>query len=104
MIEEKVARQASDHNKLAEICTRIIQLSFDHKEFLKLREFLLVLCKRRGQAKKPVVDMVALCQNTLFDKLPSREEKYSMLKTLREASEGKMFLEREYSQVTKLLC
>ena len=27
-----------------------------------------------------------------------------MLKTLREASEGKMFLEREYSQVTKLLC
>ena len=48
--------------------------------------------------------MVALCQHTLFDKLPSRDEKYSMLKTLREASEGKMFLEREYSQVTKLLC
>ena len=41
--------------------------------------------------------MVALCQNTLFNLLPSRDEKYAMLKTLREASEGKMFLEREYS-------
>ena len=26
MLEEKVARQASDHNKLAEICTRIVSL------------------------------------------------------------------------------
>ena len=58
MIEEKAARQVSDHVKLAEICTRIIQLSFDNKEYNKMREFLLTLCKRRGQAKKPVVEMI----------------------------------------------
>lgn len=58
---------------------------------------MLVLTKRRGQAKKPIVDMVSLCQKTFFDQLPSRQEKYKMLETLREASEGKMFLEREYS-------
>jgi hypothetical protein len=33
----------------------------------------------------------------VFDKLPSREERYKMLETLKEASEGKMFLEKEYS-------
>ena len=65
---------------------------------------MLVLCKRRGQAKKPVVEMVSLCQKTLFDKLPSKQEKYKMLENLREASEGKMFLEREYSQATMTLC
>jgi len=104
MLEEKEARQVSDHNKLAEICTRIIQMSFDANELTKLREFLLQLCKRRGQAKKPVVEMVALCKDTLFEKLPTRAEKYKMLESLREACEGKMFLEREYSQSTMTLC
>jgi len=69
-----------------------------------MREFLLVLCKRRGQAKKPVVEMIALCQKTLFDKLPSRDERYKMLEAIREACEGKMFLEREYSQSTMTMC
>ena len=69
-----------------------------------MREFLIQLCKRRGQAKKPIVEMVNLCQNTLFEKLGSRTEKYKMLETLREACEGKMFLEREYSQATMKLC
>ena len=40
-------------------------------------------------------------KNEVLDKLPSREERYKMLDTLKEASEGKMFLEREYSQVVQ---
>ncbi len=79
-------------------------MTFDKCELTKLREFLQVLCKRRGQAKKPVVDMVALCQKDLFEKLPNRAEKYKMLESLREACEGKLFLEREYSQATMSLC
>jgi 26S proteasome regulatory subunit N5 len=39
--------------------------------------------------------------DAVLNKLPSRDERYRMLETLREASEGKMFLEREYSQVTR---
>jgi hypothetical protein len=34
----------------------------------------------------------------------SREETYNFLTTLREVTEGKMILEREYSIVTKMLC
>ena len=48
--------------------------------------------------------MVELCQKTLFEKLPTRAEKYKMLEAIREAAEGKMFLEREYAQATKSLC
>lgn len=36
--------------------------------------------------------------------MPTREEKYNMLQTVRDASDGKMFLEREYAQSTKWLC
>jgi 26S proteasome regulatory subunit N5 len=39
--------------------------------------------------------------DAVLNKLPSREERYKMLEALKEASEGKMFLEREYSQVTR---
>lgn len=48
--------------------------------------------------------MVDMCQNKLFEKLPTRSDKYKMLEALREAGEGKMFLEREYSQATMTLC
>ena len=36
--------------------------------------------------------------------MPNREEKYNLLNTLREASDGKMFLEREYANCTRQLC
>lgn len=32
-----------------------------------MREFLLMLCKRRGQAKKPVTEMIALCMDTFMN-------------------------------------
>lgn len=63
---------------------------------------MIILIKRRGQAKRPIQDMVQWCMSDeVLNKLPSREERYRMLESLREASEGKMFLEREYSQATK---
>ena len=75
-----------------------MRLAFDHHDLPHLREFMLMLIKRRGQAKKPITDMVQWCMSdAVLNKLPSREERYKMLDALREASEGKMFLEREYS-------
>jgi 26S proteasome regulatory subunit N5 len=61
------------------------------------------LIKRRGQAKKAIIDMVQwVMSDAVLNKLPSREERYKMLDALKEASEGKMFLEREYAQVTRM--
>ena len=77
-----------------------MQLTFDEGDYPRLREFLIQLVKRRGQAKKAVTDMVALVQGTLLEKLPTREEKFMTLESLREACEGKMYTEREYSQCT----
>ena len=68
-----------------------------------MREFLIQLVKRRGQAKRAVTDMVALVQKTLLGDMPSREEKFTTLESLREACEGKMYTEREYSQCTVML-
>jgi hypothetical protein len=44
--------------------------------------------------------MVAIVMKEILPNLPTREDKFTMLETLREATDGKMFLEREYSQCT----
>lgn len=103
MIQEKQARQDNDSFKGSEICCKILQAAFDEKDYVRLREWLIVLCKRRAQSKKATTDMVQLCANTFKDKLPSRDERFTMLNTLRTATEGKIFLEREYSQSTREL-
>ena len=64
-----------------------------------MREWMLQPCRRRGQGKKAITDMTALMM-TFLEKLPSREEKFTMLECLREACEGKMYTEREYSECT----
>jgi 26S proteasome regulatory subunit N5 len=81
-----------------------LRLAYDQRDFVKLREFLLILTKRRGQAKKPIVDMVQLLINEFLPLMPTREEKYNLLSNLREATDGKMFLEREFANSTKWLC
>jgi hypothetical protein len=47
--------------------------------------------------------MVKLCIEKYLPALPSREETFNMLTVLRESTEGKMFLEREYAVCTKQL-
>jgi 26S proteasome regulatory subunit N5 len=47
--------------------------------------------------------MVQLCHSKFLPLLPSQEEVFNMLTTLREVSEGKMILEREYAQCTQQL-
>jgi len=80
-----------------------LRYAFDRHEYGRVREWLLMLCKRRGQAKKSTVDMIDLVMNTFLNQLPTREEKFTFLQTLREACEGKMFLEREYASCTRKL-
>jgi hypothetical protein len=77
-----------------------LNLALTHREYARVREFLLLLTKRRGQLKKPTTDMVQWAQSKV-ESMPSREEKIAMLDCLNQASEGKMFLEREYSQIVK---
>ena len=66
-----------------------------------MREFILFLTKRRGQAKKAIAEMIQLAV-TFIDKMTTREEKFSLISTIREATEGKIFVEVEYARCTKL--
>jgi len=46
--------------------------------------------------------MVTICLNEFLEKLPSKEERFHMLSSLRDAAQGKMYLEREYANTTRM--
>lgn len=75
-------------------------MAFDQKEYKYLREFMVLLVKRRGQAKKAITDMIQQVI-TYIDKMPTREEKFNLIQTLREVTDGKIFVEVEYARCTK---
>jgi len=102
MVQEKKCRQENDTFKGSELCCKILQMAYDKKDYVHLKQWLVLLVKRRAQAKRATTDMINLCMNTFLDKLPSTEERMAMLATLREASEGKIFLEREYANCTRM--
>lgn len=76
-------------------------MSFDEKEYKHLRDFIILLTKRRGQAKKAITDMIQQAM-TYLDKMPTREEKFNLINTLREATDGKIFVEVEYARCTRI--
>ena len=65
-----------------------------------MRELVILLCKRRGQSKRATQEMMDLGMNKILPLLTTRASKLQMLETLREATDGKMFLEKEYASCT----
>lgn len=78
-IEEKKARHDGTAEESSAICQKILNFAFDKGEIVRTREFLLMLCNRRGQSQKASTDMFKLVTDNFIDKLPNREEKFKML-------------------------
>jgi len=99
-IEEKKARSEADANKISQICCQIIKFCFESNEMDRLREFLLSLSKKRSQSKKAITDYIRTGIE-LLEKMPE-QEKMKTLETLREITEGKLFLEVEYARCSRM--
>lgn len=63
---------------------------------------MLLIVKKRGQAKKAITEMIQLVVS-FIDKMPTRLNKMNLIQTIREATEGKFFVEVEYANCTRLL-
>jgi 26S proteasome regulatory subunit N5 len=98
-IEEKKARHDNDAIRISEICQRVVQIAFDNREFKHLNKFMLALTKKRGQAKKAITEMIQLCV-TFIEKMPTRMEKLDLIQAVREATEGKFYVEIEFARCT----
>jgi len=101
LVLEKKTRMASDGISTSKLVCAVCQLCYDAKEWGKLREYIVLLSKKRGQLKRPVTDMVHLAMGWIDAQ--TKEKKVELIETLNEITDGKIFVEVEKARLTKIL-
>ena len=102
---EKTARLGGDIAGTTELCTAMVEMCFEAKQFTQLNETLQMLAKRRAQVKEAVGAMVRKGSEYAMDDaaLPDDATRLALIEALRAVSEGKMFVEVERARLTRKL-
>ena len=99
--EEKVTRLENEFEKNRTICKRILEILHsrnDFENFLKLFEYLT---QRRNQSRESIISMVKHCINEILPNLKNNKDSSDLLNTIIRVTEGKIFVEYEYSQAIR---
>ena len=99
--EEKVTRLENEFEKNRNICKKILEIIYgrnDFQNFLKLFEYLT---QRRNQSRESIISMVKHCINDIFPNLKNNKDQSDLLNTIIKVTEGKIFVEYEYSQAIR---
>ena len=99
--EEKATRLENEYEKNRGICKNILEIIHgrnDFQNFLKLFEYLT---QRRNQSRESIISMVKYCINDILPNLKTNKESSDLLNTIIKVTEGKIFVEYEYSQAIK---
>ncbi|GAA5839483.1 hypothetical protein JCM3766R1_003558 [Sporobolomyces carnicolor] len=104
---EKQARNASDLSStsrvLISIITVLYQPSSPSRDLTKLNEQLVSLSKKHGQLRQATVKMVEKAMEFMNELQPGSKEKEDLISTLREITEGKIYLEVQRARITRQL-
>lgn len=98
MALERQCRLAGDFKSLKEICIKMISMCEAKLDWVKLNATIAVLCKKRAQSKLVITAIVEVAM-TYIDKTPSEEVKMELIKTLKDVTEGKMYVEAECARL-----
>ena len=99
--EEKATRLENEYEKNRTICKKILEIIHgrnDFQNFLKLFEYLT---QRRNQSRESIIAMVKYCINEILPNLKNNKDSSDLLNTIIKVTEGKIFVEYEYSQAIK---
>lgn len=99
---EKQARTGSDMVSTSRVLVAIVQICYDAKNWTALNEHISLLAKRRSQLKQAVVKMVQECCKYV-DEITDEETKLKLIDTLRNVTEGKIYVEVERARLTHKL-
>ncbi len=98
--EEKKARLDNDAPKGSQLCIKIIEYVYEKKDYESVNILLISLNKRRNQSREAITQFVKYALNTIYKELNSanlEEEKVKLLNTLVEITQGRIFVEMEFS-------
>ena len=99
--DEKVTRLENEYEKNRNICKQILSIISKRNDFPNYLRLFEYLTQRRNQSRESIISMV---KNTLNDVLPhlkDNKDSSDLLKTIIKVTEGKIFVEYEYSQAIR---
>jgi 26S proteasome regulatory subunit N5 len=101
-ILEKQARVAADLASTSRVLIHVVKLCFESQDWKSLNEQIVLYSKKRGQLKQAIICMVQEAMACL-EKTPTKEVKMSLLETLMQVTEGKIYVEIEGARLTRML-
>ncbi|GAA6023111.1 hypothetical protein JCM10207_007724 [Rhodosporidiobolus poonsookiae] len=101
LVLEKQARNASDLSSTSRLLIAAISILYDRKDYTQLNQYLQILSKKHGQLRQAVQKMVDKAME-FVDALEG-DDKLALIETLREITEGKIYLEVPRARVTRTL-
>lgn len=99
---EKQTRTGADMISTGRVLVAICQICREAKNWNALNEHIVMLTKRRSQLKQAVTKMVQECC-TYVDQTPDKETMVKLIDTLRQVTEGKIYVEVERARLTHRL-
>ncbi|XP_066140222.1 26S proteasome non-ATPase regulatory subunit 12 [Euwallacea fornicatus] len=99
---EKQTRTGADMISTGRVLVAICQICKEAKNWTALNEHIIMLTKRRSQLKQAVTKMVQECC-TYLDQTPDNETMIKLIDTLRQVTEGKIYVEVERARLTHKL-
>lgn len=106
---EKKTRLAADAKSTIVVCTAIIQACWDARDYKAVNEHISILTKRRAQLQKAIESVIqhgarlAKSLDVAAGGAAVETTQRELIETLRTVSSGKMFVELERAQLTKIL-
>lgn len=99
---EKQSRLAGDAASNTKILVQVATLCYEAGDLAELEASLGMLSKKRGLIKGAMAALVQKCIEWI-PSIPDRQKRHQLIAAVREATEGKIYLEVERARVTRIL-
>lgn len=99
---EKQARTESNLTQSTTILVHVVDLCASSHSWTVLQEQIASLSKKRGQSKQAISKMIQKAIS-IAQEIASESEKSTLLKVIHDVTLGKIYVEVEHAQATKLL-
>ena len=99
--EEKTTRLENEYEKNRTICKKILEIIYSRNDFTNFLKLFEYLTQRKNQSRESIISMVKHCINEILPNLKNNKDSSDLLNTLIKVTEGKIFVEYEYSQAIR---
>ena len=99
--QEKVTRLENEFEKNKNICKEILTIVHNRNDFPKYLILFEYLTQRRNQSRESIILMVKNSINEILPNLKNQKDSRDLLQTIIKVTEGKIFVEYEYSQAIR---